>query len=200
MTTLKGISAKVRQIAIRGIGRDEPTLLITNDVATPSKALFARYAERMTINNELDAYISGFHLDALSSGVPLNVDLDTTLTVVAGNLYRMLARKLPRYETATPDKIWRHFLDATGTLHVGEHTDLRSQPAQPPPRADRRRLPRPGDPRPLVERPNPALPLPPTLNRAEQTSIKFPHRESRLTRSRAWRPEHATWRFAVQPV
>jgi hypothetical protein len=122
MTTLKGISAKVRQIAIRGIGRDEPTLPITNDVATPAKALFARYAERMTIENELDAYISGFHLDALSSGVPLNVDLDTTLTVVAGNLYRMLARKLPRYETATPDKIWRHFLDATGTLHVGEHT------------------------------------------------------------------------------
>jgi transposase len=122
MVTLKGISTKVRQIAIRGIGRDEPTLLITNDVTTPGKALFARYAERMTIENELDAYISGFHLDALSSGVPLNVDLDTTLTVVAGNLYRMLARKLPRYETATPDKIWRHFLDATGTLHVSEHT------------------------------------------------------------------------------
>ncbi len=37
----------------------------------------------MTVENELDAYISGFHLDALTSGVPLNVDLDTTLTVVA---------------------------------------------------------------------------------------------------------------------
>lgn len=48
--------------------------------------------------------------------------MDTTLTVVAGNLYRMLARKLPRYETAAPDMIWRHFLDATGTLQVGEHT------------------------------------------------------------------------------
>src|SRR5262249_9996538 len=81
MTTLKGINAKVRQIAIRGIGRDEPTLLITNDVATPAKELFACYAERMTIENELDASISGFHLDALPSGVPLNGDLDTTLTV-----------------------------------------------------------------------------------------------------------------------
>lgn len=54
--------------------------------------------------------------------VPLNVDLDTTLTVVAGNLCRILARKLPRYETATPDNNWRHFLDATGTLHLSEHT------------------------------------------------------------------------------
>src|SRR5207244_11274695 len=58
-------------------------------------------SERMGIENELDAYISGFHLDALSSGLPLNVDLDTTLTVIAGNLYRLLARQLPRYEHAT---------------------------------------------------------------------------------------------------
>ena len=75
----------------------------------------------MGIENELDAYIQGFHLDALSSGLPLNVDLDTTLTVVAGNLYRLLARKLDRYQAATPDKIWRHFLDATGTLHIHDH-------------------------------------------------------------------------------
>src|SRR6266700_3763946 len=85
---------------------------------TLAKDLFARYAERMLIENELDAYIAGFHLDALSSGVPLNVDLDTTLTVVAGNLYRLLARGLPRYADATPDTLWRHFLDATGTLHI----------------------------------------------------------------------------------
>src|SRR6266700_3121237 len=116
--TTHRIDRRVRQIAVRNIGRDEPTLIITNALTTPAKDLFARYAERMTIENELDAYISGFHLDALTSGLPLNVDLDTTLTVVAGNLYRILARTLPRYETATPDKIWRHFLDATGTLNV----------------------------------------------------------------------------------
>ena len=58
----------------------------------------------MSIENELDAYIQGFHLDSLSSGLPLNVDLDTTLTVIAGNLYRLLARRLPRYEHATPDR------------------------------------------------------------------------------------------------
>ena len=118
MVKIKDISSRVRQIAVTGIGRDEPTLLITHDLATPARDLFARYAERMMVENELDAYISGFHLDALTSGVPLNVDLDTTLTVVAGNLYRLLARKLDRYEQATPDKIWRHFLDATGTLHI----------------------------------------------------------------------------------
>lgn len=118
MVKLKDVGSKVRQIAITNIGRDEPTLLITHDLATRAKHLFARYAERMNVENELDAYISGFHLDALTSGVPLNVDLDTTLTVIAGNLYRLLALKLSRYHNATPDRIWRHFLDATGTLHI----------------------------------------------------------------------------------
>ncbi len=120
MIKLKDVSSKVRQIAVKNIGRDEPALLITHDLTTPARDLFARYAERMMVENELDAYIGGFHLDALTSGVPLNVDLDTTLTVVAGNLYRLLARKLLRYETATPERIWRHFLDATGTLHIDD--------------------------------------------------------------------------------
>jgi transposase len=118
MVKLTDISGQVRQIAVKNIGRDEPTLIITNDLTTPGKNLFARYAERMMAENELDAYISGFHLDALTSGVPLNVDLDTTLTVAAGNLYRLLALKLSRYEHATPETLWRDFLDATGTLHI----------------------------------------------------------------------------------
>lgn len=118
MVKLKEVGSKVRQIAVTNIGRDQPTLLITNALTTPAKDLFTRYAERMMVENELDAYIGGFHLDALTSGVPLNVDLDTTLTVLTGNLYRLLALKLPRYQNATPDRIWRHFLDATGTLHI----------------------------------------------------------------------------------
>jgi hypothetical protein len=118
MVTIKGITNQVRQIAVRNIGRDEPTLLLTNAITAPAKNLFTRYAERMIIENELDAYLSGFHLDALTSSVSLNVDLDTTLTVVAGNLYRSLASRLPRYEIATPERIWRHFLDTPGTLHV----------------------------------------------------------------------------------
>ncbi|MGH2863393.1 MAG: hypothetical protein ACRDLT_18090 [Solirubrobacteraceae bacterium] len=119
---IKDIDGPVRQLAVRNIGRDQPTLLITNDLERTTKQLFARYAERMGIENELDAYIGGFHLDALSSGLPLNVDLDTTLTVIAGNLYRLLAQRLPRYQNATPDRLWRHFLDSTGTLHLGEET------------------------------------------------------------------------------
>jgi hypothetical protein len=120
VVNLKSISHPLRQIAIRNIGHDQPTLLITNDLTAAAKDLFCRYAERMIIENELDADISGFQLNALSSGLPLNVDVDTTLTVLAGNCYRLLARTLPRYELATPDRLWRHFLDDTGTVTVAK--------------------------------------------------------------------------------
>ena len=116
--TLKGVSRPVRQIAVRNIGRDEPTLLITADRTTTAKDLFARYAERMLVENELSAYIKGFHLDALSSGLALNVDVDTTLTVIAGSLYRLLGRSLKRYEHMTPERLYDHFVDTTGALHI----------------------------------------------------------------------------------
>jgi hypothetical protein len=116
--SIKGISAPVRQIAVRNIGREEPTLLITNDTATRAKDLFARYAERMLVENELASYIAGFHVDSLASGLALNVDVDTTLTVIAGSLYRLLARSLKRYEQMTPERIWRHFVDTTGKVVV----------------------------------------------------------------------------------
>jgi transposase len=116
--TINRIANPVRQLAVRNIGRDQPTLLISNDHTTSAKHLFARYAERMLIENELAAYINGFHLDALSSGLALNIDVDTTLTVIAGTLYRLLARSLKRYEHITPERLHRHFVDTTGTITV----------------------------------------------------------------------------------
>ena len=161
---IKDIDAPVRQLAVRNIGREHPTMLITNALDLTTKQLFARYAERMTIENELDAYISGFHLNALSSGLPLNVDLDATLTVIAGNLYRLLARRLPRYENATPDRLWRHFLDGTGTLHTHRrHAHRRAQRPHLPPRPDRRRPRRHTNPDPLAQRPRTPIPLPAPL-------------------------------------
>ena len=125
MIKLKDVSTKVRQIAVKNIGRDEPTLLITNDLATPARDLFARYAERMMVENELDAYISGFHLDALTSGVPLNVDLDTTLTVVAGNLYRLLALQADPVRERHPRQ------DLAGLPRRHRHLAHRPPPASP---------------------------------------------------------------------
>jgi hypothetical protein len=123
---------------VRPLGHDQQAV---PERVLAEPGLDARYAERMMVENELDAYISGFHLDALTSGVPLNIDLATTLTVVAGNLYRLLARQLSRYENATPRPDLaalprRHRYPA----HHRQRRDLRAEPPQPPPRPHRRRL------------------------------------------------------------
>ncbi len=76
----------------------------------------------MLIENELAYLIASFHLDALSSGLALNVDLDTTLTVAAANTYRIFARQLPRYERAQPERLHRDFINTDGTIHINNDT------------------------------------------------------------------------------
>jgi len=107
-----------RQLAIRGLGRDQPTLLLTNRREPTAKQLIERYAKRWLIENQLSAQIRAFNLDALSSQVPLAIDLDTTLSVVCDSVYRHFAHRLSGYQTATPDTIFRHFIKTPGQLHI----------------------------------------------------------------------------------
>jgi transposase len=118
-----------RQLAIRGLGRDQPTLLLTNRAQMTAKQLIERYAKRWLIENQLSAQIRAFHLDALSSQVPLAIDLDTTLSVIADSIYRHFALRLSGYQTATPDTIFRHFIKTPGQLHITpERVEVRLEP------------------------------------------------------------------------
>jgi hypothetical protein len=119
-TALSGYPGTVRQLVIRGLGHDEPTILITNDYDKPVKALIERYARRMNIEQRLAEAIRSFHLDALSSAVALNVDLDVVLSVLAGAVCAALRRRLPGYPTATPDTLQRRFLHTSGTIHTSD--------------------------------------------------------------------------------
>jgi transposase len=107
-----------RQLAVKGLGREQPTLLLTNRRQMTAKQLIERYAKRWLIENQLSAQIRAFHLDALSTQVPLAVDLDTTLSVIADSIYRHFAKRLSGYHTATPDTIFRHFIKTPGQLHI----------------------------------------------------------------------------------
>jgi hypothetical protein len=106
----------VRQLIVTGLGHEAPTVIITNDDDAPAKALIERYARRMTIEQRLAEAIRSFHLDALSSAVPLNVDLDVVLSVLAGAVCSALRRRLPGYASATPDTLQRHFLGVGGQI------------------------------------------------------------------------------------
>jgi hypothetical protein len=113
---LHNYSGTVRQLVVRGLGHEAPTILITNDRTATAKALIERYARRMTIEQRLAEAIRSFHVDALASAVPLNVDLDVVLSVLAGAVCASLRRRLAGYETATPDTLQRRFLSTGGTI------------------------------------------------------------------------------------
>jgi len=116
----------LRQLAVTGLGHDEPTILITNDRDRAVKALIQRYAQRMNIEQRLAEAIRSFGLDALAGAVPLNVDLDVVLSVLAHTVCAALRRRLPGYATATPDTLQRRFLHTGGLLlNHGTHITVR---------------------------------------------------------------------------
>ena len=120
---LTGYPGTVRQLIVTGLGHDAPTVIITNDHTTPTKTLLARYARRMTIEQRLAEIIRAFHLDALSSTVNLNVDLDVVLCVLAQAVTAAFRTRLGGgYTTVTPDVLQRRFLQTAGETTHNDHT------------------------------------------------------------------------------
>jgi hypothetical protein len=120
--TLDGYPGKTRQIIVRGLGREEPTFFLTNNrpERQTARQVVQRYAQRNLIENGLGEQISFFHLDCLSSAVRLNVEFDLTLTLVADLLYRELARRLKGFGQASPQRLFRKFIDTAGSVAVEE--------------------------------------------------------------------------------
>jgi hypothetical protein len=109
----------VRQLIVTGLGRDQPTVIITNEEQATPRNLISQYARRMTIEQRLAEIIRSFCADALSSAVNLNVDLDIMLCVLAQALLAAFRTRLGAgYATATPDTLQRRFLDSSGTIGI----------------------------------------------------------------------------------
>ncbi|MGD0928862.1 MAG: transposase [Streptosporangiaceae bacterium] len=118
--TLTSYPRTVRQLVVTGLGRDQPTVIITNDNDLSTRAIITQYARRMTIEQRLAEIIRAFCTDALSSTVNLNVDLDVMLAVLAQALTAALRSRLPGYATVTPDTIQRRFLETPGQIITGD--------------------------------------------------------------------------------
>ena len=77
----------LRQMTVTDIGRDKPVLLLISQLDRSVERLVDRYARRMLIENAIAEAIDFFHMDALSSQVPLRVEVDLQLTLMASSLY-----------------------------------------------------------------------------------------------------------------
>jgi hypothetical protein len=115
-----GYGGKLRQLIVRGLGREEPTFFLSNNrpEKRTAREVIQRYAQRNLVENGLGEDIKFFHMDCLSSGVRLNVDFDLTLTVVADLLYRMLGWRLKGFARVSPLTLYRKFIDTTGSIEI----------------------------------------------------------------------------------
>ena len=117
----------LRQIAVTGLGREQATLILTNQHAPTVKQLIERYGQRWGIENQLAEQIRASHLDSLCSQVPLAVDFDVALTILADLTNRRFAKGLhPAYHNQTPDTIRSHLTDGIGELRFSPgHVEVR---------------------------------------------------------------------------
>lgn len=107
-----------RQLFVKELGHDKPTILLTNDPSSSARQLVIRYAKRMLIENALSDAVRFFHIDALSSSVGLKVDFDMALLVLASGLYRTLAKRMRGYHEAQARQIFRDLVNMPATVDI----------------------------------------------------------------------------------
>ena len=84
---------EIRQVAVAELGRDDPVLLLTNQMRARPADLVDRYARRMVIENQIAETLDFFHKDALSAAAPMRINTDLQLTLMASALCRLLAQQ-----------------------------------------------------------------------------------------------------------
>lgn len=117
-TRLRDYPGTIRQVAVAGLGREEPTLCLSNNFEVSARDVITRYAGRNSVEDALGISVNFFHLDCLASEVRLNVDLDVALTVVANGCYRWLANQLYGFAKAKPKQLFRRFVETGGVVEV----------------------------------------------------------------------------------
>jgi hypothetical protein len=115
---LRDYPVPIRQLAVAGLGREEPTLCLSNNLEASGRDLITRYAGRNGVEDALGISVNFFHLDCLASEVRLNVDLDVALTVIAHGCYRWLASRLRGFDKAKPKQLYRRFVETSGVIEV----------------------------------------------------------------------------------
>lgn len=115
--TLKHYPGLLRQLTIKDLGHENPTLLITNQLTRSPAKLIGRYAQRMLIENGIADGIDFFHMDALSSAVAMKVNCDLQLTLMASSLYKLLGTKIGNgYGSTKSRHLFRNFIEASANV------------------------------------------------------------------------------------
>jgi hypothetical protein len=116
--SIKHYEGELRQIVIRGNGRETPAFLITNDIETSPERIVSDYARRWRVENVISEAVKFFNLNALSSPILTKVHFDVLMTMIADTLYSQLAQKLRGFEECDAPTIFRHFVKGKGQIRI----------------------------------------------------------------------------------
>jgi len=120
-----GKDKTLRQIFIKG-RHIQTSCIITNEFSLNADQIIRKYARRWMIENEIQEHIDFFHLNSNSSGIVIKVDFDLTMTILAHNLYRLLANEIPRYNHCTAKTLFNSFIDCIGEIEINDsNVDVR---------------------------------------------------------------------------
>ena len=115
---LRDYDGRVRQIIMRGNGREKPAFIITNDQEAPVELLVGNYARRWRVENGIAEAVKFFHLNSLSSPILIKVHFDIVMTMIADTLYSRLAQNLRGFEACDAPKLYRDFVKGKGEVVV----------------------------------------------------------------------------------
>ena len=109
----------LRQIFLKGRAI-KPSTILTNDFKLKAEDVIRKYAKRWLIENGISEQIHFFHLNRNCSGIVVKVDFDLTMSILAHNLYRLLACQLPGYSHNRAQTLFDTFIDNYGEVIVGD--------------------------------------------------------------------------------
>jgi len=107
-----------REIILTDHGREKPAFLITNDFELDLSLLVRKYARRWLVEQEINEQIVFFSLNHPSSSIVVKVDFDLCISLLAHNLYRVMARSLPGFENCTVPTLYRKFFENGATVQI----------------------------------------------------------------------------------
>ena len=110
----------LRQIFVKG-NRIKPATILTNEFKLKAEDVIRRYSRRWLVELDISEQIHFFHLNRNNSGIVVKVDFDLTMTILAHNLYRLLAAKLSGYTHNKAQSLYDIFIDNYGEVEVGSN-------------------------------------------------------------------------------
>ena len=119
-----GKAKTIRQIIITDHGKIKPAVILTNDFDLSVEAIVRKYARRWLVEKGIAEHIDFFHLNRVSSSMVIKVDFDLVMSILAHNLYRLLAMSLERYRHMSAERIYNKFVSNNGDIVI-EPSEIR---------------------------------------------------------------------------